>query len=185
MRVATELFGARGYADVALTEVARAANVTKGAVYHYFGSKQNLFAVVRDCVEARAVASSTEAVRADAPLLEQVETALLVYVQDTADEAAQRILYVDAPWVLNSEPVGQRNRGTEALAGVLRDAVTSGEAVPFDPDAMATLISGACKFAAAYVASADDPDAARRDVSDTISVLIRSLSRAAVPQPRA
>src|SRR6266851_9562359 len=37
------LFGERGYAATSIEEVAARAGVTKGAVYHHFGGKANLF----------------------------------------------------------------------------------------------------------------------------------------------
>ena len=40
---ARELFGERGYAATSLDDVAAQAGVTKGALYHHFGSKSSLF----------------------------------------------------------------------------------------------------------------------------------------------
>lgn len=43
---ATRLFSERGYAAVSTSEVARAAGVAEGSVFHYFGSKQELLRAV-------------------------------------------------------------------------------------------------------------------------------------------
>ena len=40
------LFAANGYADVGLEQVAAAAGVTRGAVYHHFTNKLGLFTAV-------------------------------------------------------------------------------------------------------------------------------------------
>jgi AcrR family transcriptional regulator len=48
-------FGARGFADVGVTELARAAGVTIGSLYHHFGSKAGLYTVVREDVERRVL----------------------------------------------------------------------------------------------------------------------------------
>src|SRR3954454_18929000 len=53
---AGELFGARGYADVATEEIVRAAGVTRGALYHQFGDKRELFEAVLDDVESGVIA---------------------------------------------------------------------------------------------------------------------------------
>ena len=53
-RALTE-FGARGYAAVGVTELARGADVTIGSLYHHFGSKVGLYTVVRDDVEQRVL----------------------------------------------------------------------------------------------------------------------------------
>ena len=51
---ARTLFGERGYGATSLDEVAQAAKVTKGALYHHFEGKQELFAAVYDRSSARS-----------------------------------------------------------------------------------------------------------------------------------
>ncbi len=46
-------FGSRPYEDVTVGELAAAANVTTGAIYHHFGSKLGLYTFVREDVERR------------------------------------------------------------------------------------------------------------------------------------
>ncbi len=46
-------FGARPFDEVTVGELAAAAKVTTGALYHHFGSKLGLYAFVRDDVEQR------------------------------------------------------------------------------------------------------------------------------------
>jgi AcrR family transcriptional regulator len=50
---ALDAFGARGYEGVAVAQLARAAETTTGPLYHHFGSKLGLYAVVRADVERR------------------------------------------------------------------------------------------------------------------------------------
>ena len=51
---ARPLFAERGYAGVGTEEIVRAAGVTRGALYHQFADKRELFAAVFEQVEARA-----------------------------------------------------------------------------------------------------------------------------------
>lgn len=41
-KVSADLFSAKGYRQTSMVDIARAAKVTKGGVYHYFGSKQEI-----------------------------------------------------------------------------------------------------------------------------------------------
>ena len=43
LRAAADRFGRNGYNETDVNEVAAAAGITKGTVYYYFGSKENLF----------------------------------------------------------------------------------------------------------------------------------------------
>src|SRR6478609_7087482 len=42
MRAAVELFSTQGYANTSVQQIVEAAGVTKGAMYHYFESKDDL-----------------------------------------------------------------------------------------------------------------------------------------------
>jgi AcrR family transcriptional regulator len=43
LAAARQLFGEKGYAATSIEEIAAQAGVTKGAVYHHFGGKGDLF----------------------------------------------------------------------------------------------------------------------------------------------
>src|SRR3954467_12845113 len=62
LAVARELFGARGYADVGTEEIVRAAGVTRGALYHQFADKRELFAALFEQLELEIIQRSEERV---------------------------------------------------------------------------------------------------------------------------
>jgi AcrR family transcriptional regulator len=91
---AVKEFGARPFDEVTVGELAGAANVTTGALYHHFGSKLGLYAFVRDDVEQRlldrmegAVAAGDESDRSGA-----VKAALLIGLDFAVSEGFLRIL---------------------------------------------------------------------------------------------
>ncbi len=66
LAAATDQFAERGFADVSLDDVAEAAGVTRGAVYHHFRNKAALFAAVASACHqqvADAVVAAAEASR--------------------------------------------------------------------------------------------------------------------------
>ncbi|HWF20577.1 MAG TPA: TetR family transcriptional regulator, partial [Acidimicrobiales bacterium] len=58
---ATDLFGAKGFTSTSLDEVAANARLTKGAIYHHFASKVDLFEAVLDHLVADSVEQMNEA----------------------------------------------------------------------------------------------------------------------------
>lgn len=61
---ALHLFASRGYANASLEDVSSAAGFTKGAVYYYFKSKENLLLDILQDIEARSIGVTDSAVRA-------------------------------------------------------------------------------------------------------------------------
>src|SRR5262245_783347 len=53
LEAAVPFFAEHGYAGASLEDLAAQLGVTRGAVYHHFGSKQGLFAAVVETLMAR------------------------------------------------------------------------------------------------------------------------------------
>ena len=96
---ATALFAERGYAGTFLEDVASASQVTRGAVYHHFASKQALFEAVLDLQEARVtaevIAAPSTADPWDAAML-----ALDTYLTHCCDPVYGRLVWVEGPAAL-------------------------------------------------------------------------------------
>lgn len=58
IRAARRLFASKGYANASLEEIAQAAGFTKGAVYHFFRSKEALLLTLLKDIEERSVAQT-------------------------------------------------------------------------------------------------------------------------------
>src|SRR5919198_2496978 len=56
---ARELFAERGYTAVSTEEIVQRAGVTRGALYHHFRDKQDLFRAVYEQLETDVVAAIT------------------------------------------------------------------------------------------------------------------------------
>src|SRR3954454_23727851 len=111
LAAARALFGARGYANVGTEEIVRAAGVTRGALYHQFADKRELFEAVFEETERELI---TKAVSAQAVVDDPVEAlrgAFVGWLDACSEPAAQRIILVDAPGVLGWEEwraIGER-----------------------------------------------------------------------------
>jgi AcrR family transcriptional regulator len=96
---ATALFAERGYAGTSLEDVASASQVTRGAVYHHFASKQVLFEAVLELQEARVTADVLEAAATD-DQWDAAMRALDVYLSHCCDPVYGRLVWQEGPAVL-------------------------------------------------------------------------------------
>src|SRR6202044_1106895 len=99
---ARKLWGLRGYAEVGTPEIAAAAGVTRGAMYHQFADKAALFSEVVEVVEqdvmarmANIVASSggTTPAGATRPAVDE-------WLDVSGDPEVRQLFLLDAPAVL-------------------------------------------------------------------------------------
>jgi AcrR family transcriptional regulator len=143
---AVEAFATRPFDEVTVGELASAANVTTGAIYHHFGSKLGLYAVVRGDVERRlldrmegAVAASDASNRSNA-----VMAALLVGFDFAVSEGFLHLM--------GTPPAsGDRDRLAELLQA------SSAAASPV----VGRVLAAAWRAAVVAVAEGTDPQLAR------------------------
>lgn len=177
LRVARELFAARGYAAVGTEEIVRAAGVTRGALYHLFADKKALFAAVFEALEAELVERiAARALDAPDPLT-GLRRAMTAWLDACAEPAVQRIGLVDAPAVLGWEEwraVGERY-GLGLTAAALEQAMAAGAIAPQPVRALAHVMVGAMDEAALFIARAEDPVAARQEAASVLARLVEGL----------
>jgi AcrR family transcriptional regulator len=176
---ARSLFAAHGFADVALETIVRAAGVTRGALYHHFPDKTELFAAAFEQVEGEVAARMGEAI-ASADETDPVEVMRLgarFWLDACADPEIQRIVLVDAPAVLGWTrwtEIGNRYN-TGLVRDLLTSAIQTGRIPPQPVEATALTMLGAMREATLYVALAQDHDQARREAGSVIDRLIGAL----------
>jgi AcrR family transcriptional regulator len=177
---ARRLWAQRGYAAVGTPEIAAAAGVTRGALYHQFADKTELFAAVLEEVESEVTAALGERVAREGPPdpLAAMRLGATAWLDACADPEVQRIVLLDAPSVLGWErfrAVGMRH-GLGLVEAMLAAAGEAG-AIPAQPlRPLAHLLIGAMDEAALYVARAPDPDAARAEMAPILTRLVDGLS---------
>ena len=102
VKAARELFSERPYADVGTEEIVRRARVTRGALYHHFADKRDLFRSVHEQLEAElmdAIARQLVESATDDPI-EGLRTGVRSYLDACEDPSFARITLIDAPAVL-------------------------------------------------------------------------------------
>jgi AcrR family transcriptional regulator len=177
---ARPLFAAQGFAEVALEAIVRAAGVTRGALYHHFADKTELFAAVFEQVEGEVAARMGEAIAASNQTdpVEVMRLGAGFWLDACSDPEVQRIVLVDAPAVLGwtrwTEIGNRYNIGL--VRALLADAVATGR-IPAQPiEATALTLLGAMREVTLYVARAEDHDQARQEAGAVMNRLIQALS---------
>jgi AcrR family transcriptional regulator len=173
-------FGAAGFAATSVEQVAADARVTKGAVYHHFGNKTELFREV--FLELEAELSALGLPPGAPPPADVVEAMVLgtaAFLDAVMDPAVQRISLLDGPAVLgpNAYENPHVQAGTDQLAAAIALGVRDGTLAPVDPMALARLVMGAATQAGVLIARSPDPPAARATVGGTLRVLVEGLRR--------
>lgn len=97
LAVAAHLFALKGYTDVNVTAIARAASLTTGALYHHFHSKAELYLAVRLDLEERIVERMKEAAAAHHKLRPSARAALRAGFETCSSLGASRILSGQPP----------------------------------------------------------------------------------------
>ena len=177
LAAARALFAERGYAGVGTEEVVRRAGVTRGALYHHFRDKQDLFRAVFEQTEAELVQAIGAQVEGIADPMELLHAGVRAFLDACGDPVLMRIGLRDAPGVLGWEEwreIGNRH-GLGLMTGGLGAAMDGGQIVRTDVRTLAHLLLSALAEASLLIASADDPGAARVEVERTLLALLDGL----------
>jgi AcrR family transcriptional regulator len=173
---ARSLFAEKGYHGAAAEEIVRRAGLTRGALYHHFEDKKDLFRVVVDEIEGEIDEEIEAAERAQSGLLEAVMAGYRAFLDAVLDPEMRRTFFLEGPSVLGWEwreidarhAVGKIEEGLEAL-------IAEGHMEPQPVKPLARLINGALLEAAFFVAAVEDPKAARDEAWGAMERLVGGL----------
>jgi AcrR family transcriptional regulator len=179
LRVARRLFTERGYEATSIQDVLDASELSRGALYHHFANKAELFAAVLEDVEAelfaRLAAMASEATSAKAAL----RLGALGFLQETLDPTVRRIVLTDAPAVLGWARWREidAHYAFGALRAGLQSAIDTGE-LQLDPDLTenyAHILLAALMEMSLLIANSDQPQAAQARAARSIDRLLANL----------
>lgn len=178
---ARPLFATRGYADVGTEEIVRAAGVTRGALYHHFDGKRELFEAVYEAVEvelAQRIAAGALQANASSPL-EAMRAGTEMFLEASTEPETQRIVLLDGPAVLGWDRWREiaAEHGLGLIEATLAAAIEAGAISSQPVKPLAHVLMGALDEAAMLVARADDPEAMKAEVAGTLGALLDGLSR--------
>ncbi|MFC9897348.1 TetR/AcrR family transcriptional regulator [Nocardia sp. NPDC127579] len=173
LRESRRLFAAKGYGAVGLSEIVSAAGVTKGALYHTFAGKTEVFRAVLEQVQHEVGERVAAAADAEPDPWRQLRTGCDTFLTACTDPDIQRIMLIDGPAVLGWHEWRALDEAGSArhLGEALQTLVDAGILPPQPIGPLTHLLSGAMNEAALWLATTDDPAA----LPDTLATLHRLL----------
>ena len=173
---ARKLFAQKGYAESSTDEVVRRARVTKGALYHHFSNKLDLYRAVVEDMERELVAKMADAADAARTPQKKLEVACRAYLDACLDSSLTRILVLEAPVVLGwKEWCALAHEHEIAVLARYLESVVATSATGERPLEMAHVLLGALNTAARVIATSTEPQKARVQVEGTIDRLLKGL----------
>ncbi|UVI33074.1 TetR/AcrR family transcriptional regulator [Paenibacillus spongiae] len=179
IEVARAHFTKLGFADSALEEIAKEAEVTRGALYHHFKNKKGLFLAVLESVQ-KEIAERVEAEAAKSDdLWEQLLGGCLAFVAAAVEPHCKRIMLVDGPAVLGWEVwrVMDENNSMRLLRGQLEIMEREGSLKSVSIEAMTHCLSGALNESALWIAQMPDYEHALEQTTIIISSMLDGFKR--------
>lgn len=182
LEAARALFGERGYAATSLDQVVQTANVTKGALYHHFDGKQELFGAVYKQVKREASERAATAFLEPDPWVDLC-AGCHAMLDAHLDPLVQRIVLQDAPAVLDADTIRHvdTHYGAVVLRGALRRAIRAGIIRPLPLKTLALMLTGAILEGCMAIADSDDPSGARAEAGNVLTALLEGLRPANEP----
>jgi AcrR family transcriptional regulator len=178
---ARRLFATEGYDGTGTEQIVAEARVTRGALYHHFRDKADLFRAVME-EAASDVARQLIGDRLDeapgSPLAD-IQAGIGAFLDVCVGGDFQRIVLTDGPRVLGDDAWDQlvERYGRSILEEWLSRAVAAGDIEPVPVGSLARLLIAMLAEASLAIARASDPAATRADMATTLDRLLSGLRR--------
>ena len=177
IKAAKALFTTKGYAGTAMEDLVAKAGMTRGALYHQYQDKRDLFRAVFEAVETELGQRLAVAVGGETDPWQMLRAGARAFLASATDPSIRRIVLIDGPAVLGWEE--WRRIDAQHSLGMVRAIFEVNMAAgniaeqPIEP--LAHLIVGALNEAALAVAAASDADAAREEFAVSIERVLEAL----------
>ena len=174
---ARDLFARDGFEATSLDAVAARAGMTKGAVYHHFDGKRQLFEAVFSREIDRMTTPLAAAYSRKKDPWDAFKAASRAFLDECLDPGLQRIVLLDAPAAIGWEGIRRLESPLlELMELAIVRAVEARRIAARPPGPLAHFLFGATCEVAMIVARADDQKAAQRQAVAEIGRVLDSLA---------
>lgn len=171
LAAAIDHFALRGFGGASLDEIASAASVTRGAIYHHFTSKAGLFRAVLSDQQAQVAADIENAVNdSSADPQVKLRVGCHAFLDAITQPPRSQILLVEAPSAVGWQT--WRDLDSENSGALLRAGLLEAGTPLSHIDAMTVQLSGAMNEAALWIADNGHPDVAKSQAHAVLDLLV-------------
>jgi AcrR family transcriptional regulator len=177
---ARELFVERDYDNVSIEEILKRSGASRGALYHHFPTKLDLFLAVYRASETRVIGEIASRMSDSTSPFEALVGSARAYLQlCETDEELRRIGLTQGRAVLGWEGwrAAAGEFGIAVVLALVSAAIEAGELPGHDPETSAQILLGALIEAAMLIVVAEDRAAARERSESVIVALLEGLRR--------
>jgi len=174
---AAEAFVDRGFSDTSLDDIARAARLTKGALYHHFAGKQDLFRAVFEEVEMEMIEAIRQAASEETDPWQQMLAGIGAFLDACLRPRYRRVALEEGPTALGWDQWRQidEHYSLALVRAPLARLMRLGVLRPQPLDLTARVLLAALTEAGMAVAAAPDRPAARREAEALLVELLSGL----------
>ena len=178
LATARKLFARNGYAATSVEAIVRTAGMTKGAFFHHFSDKADVFAAVYEEEERKLGEGMTAAFLKKKDPWVGFLAGSKAFLEAAFDPGVQQIMLIDAPSVLGVERMREiQGRHTFALMSEgLEQAMAAGRIRRREVEPLANVLFGGMCQAVTYVLRSDDKPTAIRKVNRELTAVLDGLA---------
>lgn len=171
------IFSQKGFGAASTGEIARQAGATRGALYHHFDGKDELFRALFEAMEEDLLERVGEAIADEETFEGRLKRGIESFLDQCLDPDVQRIVLLEAPAVLGWEQ--WRDIDEKYAHGLIREFLRDGmdegkiEEQPVEP--LTQLVMGALTQAAMALARSSEPERDRERMASSLIRLIEGL----------
>lgn len=179
LEVATRLYGERGYSDTSIADICAELDITKGALFHHFKTKVELFREVWTRLQVEMDGEARAAAIAARSLTDPYAAFMAgsrTYLKYVARKDFQQIVLIDGPYVLGLRGwyESDHDLGIQNVTAGVRYLSKKGLVAPENVEPIAIMLQSALNGAGFALLRGDD-GASSEDFYKAFETLVKSL----------
>lgn len=180
LEVATRLYGERGYSETSIADICAELDITKGALFHHFKSKVELFREVWTRLQVEMDSEARAAAIAARSLTDPYAAFMAgsrTYLNYVARKDFQQIVLIDGPYVLGLRGwyESDHDLGIQNVTAGVRYLSKKGLVAPENVEPIAIMLQSALNGAGFALLRGDDDGATSEDFYKAFETLVKSL----------